>query len=116
MAVMNCHCRDCQYASGGGFSTVVVVPAAAFKLIEGTPRQFSVKGDSGQDVTRSFCGTCGTPLYTAPPSGAIWVVKAGTLDDPSWLQMSGALYTKSAQPWAHIDPNLMRFEAMPPSA
>jgi hypothetical protein len=116
MAVMDCHCRDCQYASGGGFSTVAVIPAAAFKLTKGTPRRFSVKGDSGQDVTRSFCEICGTPMFSHPPGGAIAVVKAGTLDDPGWLKMSGALYTKSAQPWAHIDPDKLKFERMPPGA
>jgi hypothetical protein len=115
-AVMNCHCRDCQYTSGGAFSTVAVVPAAAFKLTKGTPRRFTVKGDSGKEVTRSFCDTCGTPVFSEPPGGAIMVVKAGTLDDPSWLKMGGALYTKSAQPWAHIDPNLPAFEKMPPMA
>lgn len=116
MTVMNCHCRDCQYASGGGFSTVVVVPSGAFRLTKGTPTRFTVKGDSGKDITRSFCATCGTPIFSEPQSGDIWVVKAGTLDDPSWLKLAGNLYTKSAQPWAHIDPNLMQFETMPPGA
>ncbi|MBV9905422.1 MAG: hypothetical protein JO346_12670, partial [Alphaproteobacteria bacterium] len=46
----------------------------------------------------------------------IMVVKAGSLDDPSWLKIGGALYTKSAQPWAHIDPNGLKFERMPPGA
>jgi len=115
-AVMNCHCRDCQYASGGGFSTVAIIPAAAFKLTKGTAKRFTVKGDSGQDVTRSFCETCGTPMFSEPPGGAIWVLKVATLDDPSWLKMSGALYIKSAQPWAHIDENLLKFDRMPPGA
>ena len=99
-----------------GFSTVAVIPAAAFRLTKGTPRRFTVKGDSGRDITRNFCDTCGTPLFSEPPGGAIWVVKAGTLDDPSWLKLSGNLYTKSAQPWAHIDPGLLQFEKMPPGA
>ncbi|MBV9044244.1 MAG: GFA family protein [Alphaproteobacteria bacterium] len=116
MATMNCHCRDCQYASGTGFSTVAVVPAAAFKLTKGEPRRFTVKGDSGQDITRCFCEVCGTPLFSEPPGGQIMVVKAGSLDDPSWLKIGGALYTKSAQPWAHIDPNGLKFERMPPGA
>ena len=30
--------------------------------------------------------------------------------------VGGALYTSSAQPWAHIDPNKLRFEKMPPRA
>src|ERR1043165_7113948 len=28
LAVMNCYCRDCQYASGGGFSTGLPIPTA----------------------------------------------------------------------------------------
>src|SRR5690242_17961555 len=99
LAVMNCHCRDCQYSSGTGFSTVVVLPAPAFKLTKGTPRRFTVKGDSGADVTRSFCETCGTPVFSEP-AGPIMVVKAASLDDPGWLKIVGAVYTKSAQPWA----------------
>ncbi len=114
MAVMDCHCRDCQYASGGSHTTAVVVPGPAFRLTKGTPKRFTVKGDSGQDITRSFCGDCGSPLFSEPAGGQIWVVKAGSLDDPSWLQVAGALYTKSAQPWAHIDRTKMVFEKMPP--
>jgi hypothetical protein len=114
IAVMDCHCRDCQYASGGSHTTAVVVPAAAFRLTQGTPTRYVSKGDSGKDVARNFCGTCGTPLFSEPPGGAIWVVKAGTLDDPGWLKPGGALYTSSAQPWAHIDDSKMKFEKMPP--
>jgi hypothetical protein len=114
LAVMNCHCRDCQYASGGGYTTAVVVPRTAFRLLKGTPRTFATTGDNGKSVIRHFCAICGTPLFGQPPNQAIWVVKAATLDDPSWLTMSGALYVKSAQPWAHIDHTLPVFEAMPP--
>ncbi|MEI9996027.1 MAG: GFA family protein [Rhizomicrobium sp.] len=116
LAVMNCHCRDCQYASGGGFSTVAVVPAAAFAVTKGAPKPFTVTGDSGKEITRSFCETCGTPLYTQQPGSPLAIIKAGTLDDPSWLTLGGALYTSSAQPWSHIDPALMQFEKMPPGA
>ncbi len=113
-AVMDCHCRDCQYSSGGACTTAVVVPKAAFRLTKGTPKRYATNGDSGNEIVRSFCGECGSPLYSEPPGGQIWVVKAGSLDDPSWLKMGGALYTNSAQPWAHIDKNLPAFEKMPP--
>ena len=114
VAVMDCHCRDCQYASGGSHSTAVVVPAATFHLTQGTPVRYASKGDSGNEVARNFCGVCGSPLFSEPPGGAIMVVKAGSLDDPSWLKVGGALYTSSAQPWAHIDDTKMKFEKMPP--
>lgn len=116
IAVMDCHCRDCQYASGGACTTAVVVPAAAFKVTKGKAKRFASKGDSGNEVYRNFCENCGSPLFSEPPGGAIMVVKAGSLDDPSWLKVGGALYTSSAQPWAHIDPNKLKFEKMPPQA
>ena len=37
----------------------------------------------------------------------------GTLDDASWLKPSLTMWTKSAQPWAHIDESLPRFEMQP---
>jgi hypothetical protein len=116
LAVMDCHCRDCQYASGGSHTTAVVVPAAAFRLTRGTPKRFASKGDSGRAVARAFCETCGSPLFSEPPGGTLIVVKAGSLDDPSWLEVRGALYVTSAQPWAHIDPNKLKFDKMPPGA
>ncbi len=114
VAVMNCHCRDCQYASGGGFTTAVVVMKDAFRVTDGAPKGYTSTGDSGSTVTRFFCGECGSPVYSTPEIQPVAVVKAGSLDDPSWLKLGGALYTKSAQPWSHIDADLMRFETMPP--
>jgi hypothetical protein len=113
-AVMECHCRDCQYASGGAAATVAIVPRPAFTLTKGTPKAYTVKGESGGNVTRFFCADCGSPLYSFPGDAPIAAVKAASLDDPSWLKIGGALYVSSAQPWAHIDRNLPAFEKMPP--
>lgn len=114
MAVMDCHCRDCQYASGGSHTTAVVLPAASFRVTQGTPVRYTSTGDSGKPVTRAFCGACGSPLFSEPPAErAMVVVKAGSLDDPSWLKPGGALYVSSAQPWAPIDRTKMVFEKMP---
>lgn len=35
---------------------------------------------------------------------------SGALDDPSWLKPSMTIWTASAQPWAHIDPDIPQFE------
>jgi hypothetical protein len=59
----HCHCRDCQRCTGSGFATFVVVPEAAFEL-SGEPRGFTVTGESGGSVTRSFCPSCGSQLYS----------------------------------------------------
>jgi hypothetical protein len=32
MVMFNCHCRDCQKTTGGGYTPVFYVPATAFKI------------------------------------------------------------------------------------
>jgi hypothetical protein len=114
VAFMLCHCRDCQYASGGEPAAVVVVPKPAFKLTKGSVTSYSSKGDSGNQVTRQFCGACGTPLFSALEGNpTLWAIKAGSLDDPSWLKPTAYLWTASAQPWAHMDPAIHAFDKQP---
>jgi hypothetical protein len=113
MMVMDCHCRECQHSTGGACATSAVVAKDAFKLIKGRPKKYTSLGDSGNEVHRHFCEHCGSPLYAEPAVAPFLAVKAGSLDDPSWLKKNGALYTSAAQPWAHIDPNLLQFEKAP---
>ena len=73
----HCHCRDCQYASGTGFSSVIAVPTASFRLTAGEPRAFEVAAESGNVVSRKFCPNCGSPLFRelkAAPSRAIFLL------------------------------------------
>jgi hypothetical protein len=113
---MECHCRDCQKAGGGASMVGVILRRGTFRITQGAPKSYSVTADSGTRLTRYFCETCGAPLYHEPESAPLTVVKAGTLDDPSWLRIGAAIYVRSALPWAHIDPNLPAFEKMPPRA
>lgn len=101
VASNHCHCRDCQRATGSAFATFCIVPEAAFALETGQPRSFSVKGESGGDVTRSFCGACGSQLYsTVSVMPGLYFVKAGVLDDASWMEPASAFWGSSAQPWS----------------
>lgn len=107
-----CHCRDCQYASGGGPACVVVVPKEALTIdnVNGVADYQSV-ADSGRKVTRHFCSKCGTPMFeTLEADPSIRLVKSGTMDDASWLEVDATVYTQSAQPWAHIDDSTELFE------
>ncbi len=49
-----CHCRECQYISGGNPNVVMGVPAAGFEYTQGTPKQFR-RTDLDNPVTREFC-------------------------------------------------------------
>jgi hypothetical protein len=59
IAMLNCHCRDCQRASGAPYSSLVAVPKAAVEM-RGEPRYHKIIGSSGKAVERGFCPTCGT--------------------------------------------------------
>ena len=108
----HCHCRDCQRATGTGHVSVSGFRREAV-TITGETRGFTVKGDSGQGITRFFCPVCGSLLYSAPEamSGMINVT-AGTLDDPSVFQPQASIYTKDRHAWDKL-PGVAEFEAMP---
>jgi hypothetical protein len=114
VAFMLCHCRDCQYVSGGEPAAVVVVPARSISILKGGVKGFAVKGESGSDVERQFCPECGTPMFTRLGGmPQLECVKAGTLDDASWLKPTAFLWQKSAQPWAHRDPAIHGYDKGP---
>ena len=79
----HCQCTDCQKSTGGGHISVIGVPEDSVTMT-GALKEYTVKGDSGADVTRSFCPICGTPVLTKTTSmPGVLMIRAGTLDDPS---------------------------------
>ena len=94
----NCHCRDCQRATGSAFAPLVFVPKSAV-TITGDVKYYDVKGDSGQIVSRGFCPACGTRLFLNPAM----MSDVPTMD----------IYTASAQPWDCMNPDLTTFPKMP---
>ena len=110
---LNCHCRDCQRASGSGYAAIVVVPASAV-TISGEARYHSVTGESGHGIDRGFCPDCGSPLFIKlarlPDSVAI---QAASLDDPTIHRPAMDVFTASAQPWDHMNPELKKFPKGP---
>ncbi|MBT9473061.1 MAG: GFA family protein [Pseudomonadota bacterium] len=114
MAVGVCHCRQCQYSSGGGPNYVALAPRTAFELTKGYPKGFKSAGGSGSDVERVFCPECGTPLYSDPTSMPFLAVKVGSLDDPSALSPAMHIWTAEAPPWHQMTPGLPAFPQGPP--
>jgi hypothetical protein len=109
-----CHCRECQYISGGLPNVVMGMAEPGFKYVKGSPKQFRRK-DLDDPVTREFCGECGTHLLTRTPRvpGAV-LLKVGTFDDPSIFggpQM--VIYTVDKQPFHHVPDGVPVFERVP---
>jgi hypothetical protein len=64
--MLHCHCRDCQRSSGGPFSSFVIVPTEAFKLLEGSLRFHASPSERGGKTHRGFCPECGSPIAVKP--------------------------------------------------
>ena len=95
----NCHCRDCQQATGGAFFAAVVVKASDFSILSGEPSWFEKPADRGHIMRRAFCSDCGSPLFIVNESNTnARALYAGSLDDPSWYEPSRDIYVASAQP------------------
>jgi hypothetical protein len=108
-----CHCRNCQKQAGTTFSIVVAIPKAAL-AIEGTLKTYADRGDSGKAVRRRFCPECGSPIVSeVERMPDLTIIKAGTLDDTSWLKPTMEIFCDSAEPWVELGGNMQRFPRMP---
>ncbi len=94
-------------------NVVMVLPEADFKFTQGQPSAFS-RSDLERPVTRYFCQHCGTALRTRSPARpGSFIIKVGTLDDPSVFKPRLAIFTVDKQPFHHIPEDLPAFERRP---
>ena len=115
MGVGVCHCADCQKAGGGAPNYVALALKAGFEVTQGEPRRYASPGGSGAEVTRVFCGTCGSPLWSELADAPYNPVKLGAFDDAGGLSPNLHLFTASAPAWHLMHEGVPRFETAPPS-
>ena len=112
--MLNCHCRDCQQASGSAYAAIVAVPKTAVQM-RGEPRYYRIVGKAGKAVERGFCQTCGSQvtmkLERLPD---VLGLQAGSLDDPSIYRPMMDVFTSSAQPWDLLDAKVQKHTHGPP--
>ena len=114
LMTVNCYCRDCQKATGSPFATVLALPQAAFRLLKGELGAFTVKSGGGRDVTREFCKVCGSPLFTkAEMVPDLIFVKAGSLDDSSWLSPVLNCWTSRKEHWMPMAADIQSYPENP---
>ena len=99
-----CHCTACQKRTSGPFGTVLLVPAEKLVIDKGETKKYVRMADSGNEVEINFCSDCGTSLYAANSGRRhAHIVFAGSLDDPSWVEIQAHVWTDSALPWVNLD-------------
>jgi hypothetical protein len=112
--ITTCHCNGCKQASGSEMAVVVGVPSENFELLKGKPSAWSCEGGSGKDLTRCFCPTCGSRLYTkADILPDLVLLQAGNIDDKSWITPSMAIFTKDKSHWMQLTDDVTTFTEAP---
>jgi hypothetical protein len=106
-------CVDCRKSSGTGHCNHVVSPEEAFN-VTGEVGFYDAPADSGKTVSRGFCPTCGSPVYSRI-SGMPGLVfpRASSLDNLEVFKPKMVVYSSRAASWDHVDPDLPSFAEMP---
>ena len=108
-----CHCKDCQRASGTGHMSIARFKAEDVTMT-GTTSSFASTADSGNINTRHFCPTCGGRVF-GQNSGLPGIVNiaVGSLDDHSWFQPQRIVYAKDRPTWDITTTDVPNFDRMP---
>ena len=95
-----CHCTACQRITSSAFATCIQVPAEALSLTSGSPCSAERAANSGNRLSTSFCGSCGSALWVAnsirPRLRTLYV---GTLDEPGNIEVNAHIWTSRRLPW-----------------
>ena len=106
-----CHCSHCQKISGSAFSVNIIVPLAGMKFT-GTEHiaSYTDTAESGRQLHRKFCSKCGSSLASESQNvPGMLILKAGTLDDSTWVKPGAHIWTQSQQPWVVIPKGVTTF-------
>ena len=110
-----CHCTECQRQTGSAFALSMVVKREALRITSGAPKEWLRRHESGRVIACVFCDACGTRLYHNPHINTqITILKPGTLDDTTWLDPIGHIWTRSAQCWIDIPGETVNYDVQPP--
>lgn len=110
----HCHCEDCRRSSGTGHCSHLIVPEAAVKMT-GETRAYERPADSGHLISRHFCPTCGSAVFSlnSAMAGTI-ALRASSLDDLEVFKPQMHVYAARAASWDKPSEGLASFDIMPP--
>ena len=106
LASGSCHCRTCQRASSAPELPFAQFATSAFTVTRGYPARYR----SSPEVTRTFCGHCGSPLtYCHEGKPDRLDIMTCSLDDPDALAPTYRVWTSQKPSWAVIGEDLPAF-------
>jgi len=111
--VINCHCNDCQQVTGSVHGTMVFVAENEIEIL-GSPKTFKHLADSGNTLTKIFCGDCGSQVFgkNTGREGMIGI-RAGSVDQKELIEPGFNIYCDSAIPTTPMADDIKQFPKMP---
>ncbi len=109
-----CHCTNCQCISGSAFGLVAGIKEGSLEFTTGKPERVTWQSDAGNERYGSYCVACGCRIaHGQTPSIGLLSLRAGTLDDRSWIVPAGHTWTRSAQPWFQFEDDAILWKEQP---
>ena len=113
VVVAHCHCKDCQRVSGAGHTTGAMFATTQF-TVTGSFAEYSLESNAGNQVTKVFCPTCGSPIFGRNDGMEGFVtVSLGTLDDSSTFKPEVVIFASNKKTWDIMSDTLPTFLAQP---
>lgn len=107
-----CHCTECQKQSSSAFGQSMRVYAKDLAVIGTLAKR--ARQSAGGGVEGEFCPSCGTRLFHRRAKYSETLnIKAGTLNDTTWLHPAGHIWTQSKQPWVTLGENALNYARQP---
>jgi len=98
-----CHCDDCQRLTGSPFRVTVMAPRSDIR-IEGEPKIYRRRAESGNMRLMYFCPECGSSLFASDEDldATPWGIRWGSIDERKELAPTRQIWCRSAVPWAEF--------------
>ena len=91
----------------------IFIPTKSLKINK-EYKIYSVIGYDGTNVHRGFCPNCGSPVISyVSEQPNLRFIKAGSLDDSSWVKIESSFWSDSACNWDPVNHSLPNFPKNP---
>lgn len=107
-----CHCTECQRHTSSAFGESLRFRREDMDVSPGLIN-FSRMSESGKLRQGWFCPHCGVRIWHGTEGSEEINIKAGTLDDTSWLLPAGHIWCSSKQPFIPVAENELSYEGQP---
>ena len=112
LAAYICHCHLCQKRTGSAFSLSAVFPDGCLAITAGTPKRTERILPNGFRNESWICEVCYSRILTRREDWGSFNLRAGALDDTSWVRPAAQMWVSSAQPWAVV-PGILTYDEQP---